>query len=289
MARASPRTASWQRSVRRLASPLAAIALAAAVSITGCGARYARVPLVQTPELVVTLRSERRGGESVAKGFAHPAAISASRLESILSRVDVRESGKDAEERRAAFAPALVPTLASALAGALARADATQEVALRAERRERKLGVFTRRFATSFVAYVDAQNRLVLQLVDADRELPAGDDAPLPEPIAGRGLHPIKALPGPHVAAIGPRAVAVDWRADLFAAPPARGDGSRKRTILMESPGPRAAQAPPESDAASDPARLRALADLEEARRAGRISEAEYQRQRAALHPAARE
>jgi hypothetical protein len=261
---------------------LVPIALGAALAL-GCGTRYARVPLVQTPELAVTLRSERRGGENVARGFAHPAAISAARLESILSRVDVRESAKDAAERRGAFAPELVPALASALADALARADATQEVTLRAERRERKLGVFSRRFATSFVAHVDAQSRLVLQLVDADRELPAGDDAPLPEPIAGRSQHAIKALAGPHMAAIAPRAVAIDWRADLFDAPPLRGDGSRKRTILMESPGPRAETQPRADAAATDPARLRALADLEEARRAGRISEAEYQRQRAVL------
>jgi hypothetical protein len=262
-----------------------ALALCAlALGSLGCGARYARVPLVQTPELVVTLRSERRGGEPVARGFAHPASIPVARLESILSRLDVRESAEDADARRAALPAELVPTLASALADALARADATQEVALRAERRERKLGVFTRRFATSFVAFVDAQNRLQIHLVDADRELAAGDDAPLAEPIASRSTHAIKALAGPGVEALGQRALAVDWRADLFDAPALRDEPGRKRTILMESPGARAPK-PTRSEGAppTDPERLRALADLEDARRAGRISEAEYQRQRAAL------
>ena len=269
---------------RRCALAATALALSAvALAALGCGARYARVPLVQTPELAVALRSEKRGGEPLPRSFTHPAAIPAARLESILSRIEVRESAKDAEARRAAFAPELVPTLAVALADALARADASQEVTVRAERRERKLGVFTRRFATSFIASVDAQNQLVLQLVDADRELPAGDDAPLPEPIASRSVHAIKALPGAHVAARGARAVAVDWRATLFEAPPLRGGANRSRTILMESPGPRLEQGPDAGAGTTDPAQLRALADLEEARRAGRISESEYQRRRAAI------
>jgi hypothetical protein len=267
-----------------LLRPLGTLALALTLGALGCGTRYARVQLVQRSDLAVTLRSEVRGGEPIPRGFAQPAKIPAARLESILSRIDVRDTADDANERRAALPAELLPLLASALADALARADSTQEVALRAERRERRLGVFTRRFATSFVAFVDAENRLQIHLVDADRALPAGDEAPLPEPIAGRSLHAIKALPGPHVAAIAPRAVAIDWRADLFDAPPLPDEARRRRTILLESPvtrgEPPATEAPIATD---DPARLRALADLEEARRAGRISEAEYQRQRAAL------
>ncbi len=261
-----------------------ALSLTLAFGALGCGPRYAHVPLVQRPDLAVTLRSEVRGGEPVQRGFAQPVKIPAARLESILSRIDVRETGGDADERRAALPGELLPLLANALADALARADATQEVALRAERRERRLGVFTRRFVTSFVAFVDAENRLQIHLVDADRALPAGDEAPLSEPIADRSVHAIKALSGPHVTAIGSRAVAVDWGADLFDAPPLQNEPGRRRTILLESPAARsespASEAPVPSD---DPARLRALADLEEARRAGRISEAEYQRQRAAL------
>jgi hypothetical protein len=260
------------------------LCLGLALAALGCGARYARVPLVETSDLIVALRSERRGGEAVARGFSHPASLSPERAQSILSRIEVRESGADADARRGAIPAELLEPLGRALADALGRADATQEVTLRAQRRERKLGIFSRRFATSFVAFVDAENRLQIHLVDADRELPAGDDSPLAEPIAGRSVHAIKALPGAHVEAIGPRAVAVDWRADLFDAPPLREQAGRRRTILMETPGaaavrPRVEEGTP----ATDPERLRALAALEEARRAGRISEAEYQRQRAAL------
>jgi hypothetical protein len=274
---------STQLGLARLALAPLALALLALLAL-GCGPRYARVPLVETADLKVTLRSEKKDGEPVERGFEHPATISAPRMESILSRIDVRDSVKDAEERRAAIPTELVPTLAAALADALARADSTQEVTLRAERHERKLGVFTRRFVTSFVAFVDAENRLEIHLVDADRELPAGEDAPIGDPIASRSLHAIKALPSPSMAALGQRGVAIDWRSDVFEAPPLTGGAGRRRTILMESPGAAVGKQPVgQSLPASDPERLRALADLEDARREGRISEAEYQRQRAAL------
>jgi hypothetical protein len=256
---------------------LAALALGA----LGCGARYARLPLVDTPDLGVVLRSESKGGALVPRGFAHPATLSAERAASILARIDVRESAGDADERRPAIPGELADDLGAALADALGRADANQEVAIRAQRRERRLGVFTRRFATSFVAFVDDRNRLQIHVVEADRELPAGDDSPVAEPIPGRSPQAFKTLPGPHVEAIAQRAVAVDWRAPLFEAPPARGESGRRRTILLESGQSAAQKLPPETGGVpADPERLRALADLETARRAGTISEAEYQRQR---------
>jgi hypothetical protein len=263
---------------------LAFVLCALAVLTLACGARYVRVPLVETPDLTVTLRSEQRGGAPIARGFAHPAAISVPRMESILSRIDVRESAGDVDERRAALPGELLPTLADALAGALGRADTTQEVAVRAERRERKLAVFTRRFVTSFVAFVDGENRLQIHLVDADRELAAGDDAPLHDPIASRSTHAIKALPSPHIEAVGQRAVAIDWRATLFEAPAVRDQPGRRRTILMESQQPARRDLPvDQTPPTADPDRLRALAELEAARSSGAISESEYQRRRAAL------
>lgn len=257
-----------------------------------CGARYERVPLVDTPDLSVTLRSEKRDGALLARGFLHPTAISATRATSILARIEVRESGRDADERRPAIPSELAPTLGAALADALGRADPTQEIALRAQRRERRLAVFTRRFTTSFVAFVDPENRLQIHLVDADRELPPGEDSALPEPIAGRGGQAIKVLPGPHVESLGERAVAVDWRADAFREP-VRGDevGRRRTTILMESADTRrTAPAPPEDGPIpDDPDVLRDLADLEAGRRAGTLSETEYQRRRAELLGAERD
>lgn len=261
----------------------ASLAIAALFSL-GCGARYARVPLRDAPDLVVSLRSEVSDGAPVARGFAHPVAISALRAANVLARVEMRESAGDTSARRPAIPGALAHLLGSALADALARADATQEVVVRAKRSERRLGVFSRTFATSFVAFVDAQNRLQLHFADADRELPAGEDGALPEPVAGRGTHAIKAVPGPHIEVLGARGFAVDWRADFFREPVRESDPARRRTILMETAQPNEPELPAsEGVLPSDPERLRALAELDAARRAGTISEAEYQRRRAVL------
>jgi hypothetical protein len=255
--------------------------VAAALFAPGCGARYARVPLVATPDLNVTLRAELRDGVPLPRGFAHPAALSASRAENALARIEVRENAGGEERRRAAIPPELARPLGRALADALGRADATQEVVVRARRSERKLGVFSREFATRLIAFVDAQQRLQVHLVDADRELAPGDDSELPEPIAGSSLQAIKALPGPHIEALGPRAVAIDYRAELFQRPVPLTAGGR-RTILMDTAQPEALKARSEPPGA-DPERLRALAELDAARRAGTISEGEYQRRRAEL------
>jgi hypothetical protein len=261
---------------------LAVAVLACAGISLGCGARYVRVPLVDTPELAVALRSQTKGGAPIERGFSHPAALSAARAESALARIEIRETSRGEETRRPAIPPELARPIGRALADALGRADATQEVVVRARRRERKLGVFSRNFATSFVAFVDEKQRLQVHLVDADRELPPGEDAPLPEPVAGRSLHAIKVLPGAHMETLGQRGVAIDYRAALFqqAAPPAT---AGRRTILMETAQPDALKASSPPPATVDPERLRALADLEAARRAGTIPEAEYQRRRAEL------
>ena len=261
----------------------ASLAIATLLSL-GCGARYLRVPLQDAPDLMVALRSEVKNGAPVPRGFAHPAAISALRAANVLARVEVRESAGDASARRPAVPGALTHKLGGALASALARADATQAVVVRATRSERRLGVFSRTFATSFVAFIDAQNRLQLVFVDADRELPAGENGAQPEPIAGRGTQAIKAVPGPHVEALGTRGFAVDWRADLFREAVPESESGRRRTILMESTTPGALKASVnEHVVPADPERLRALAELDAARRAGTLSEAEYQRRRAEL------
>ena len=256
-------------------------AVSALFFATGCGARYVRVPLVETPELTVALRSQTKGGAALPRGFAHPAALSAARAENALARIEVRETAGGNETRRPAIPPELARPIGRMLADALGRADATQEVVVRARRRERKLGVFSRNFATSFVAFVDAQQRLQVHLIDADRELSPGDDAPLPEPVAGRSLHAIKALPGAHIETLGQRGVAIDYRAELFQQAAPRSAAGR-RTILMDTAQPEALKSSGPAPSA-DPERLRALAELESARRAGTISEAEYQRRRAEL------
>src|SRR5512145_2641349 len=105
---------------------------------------------------MVALRSQVSGDEPVARGFSHPATISTLRASHVLSAISIRESRSgEAGEVRPAIPSELLHELGGVLAEALAKADPTQEVVVRAKRRERKLAVFSRAYATSFVAFVD--------------------------------------------------------------------------------------------------------------------------------------
>jgi len=103
--------------------------------------------------------------------------------------------------------------------------------------------------------------------------------------VAGRELMAFRVLASEGVEPTGHQSVAVYWRDDRFRNPTSVrvGPGGKvtRRTVLMEEEAP--ATEPSAAQLPTDPASLRALADLEEARRAGELTEAEYQRKRRAL------
>jgi hypothetical protein len=254
----------------------------------GCGTRYARVPVHEDDLTKLSLRALLRDGEPVDRGFHHPATLAGARLAHALARIDVRTGAGEGEagERKPAIATDLVYPLGDLLAAALAQAGPSQEVVVQALRRERKLGLFSQLYATSFVAFVGADDLLHLQLSRLDWPVPKGGEDELREPVAGREVMAFRVLASAGIEPTGHQSVAVDWRDDHFRNPTAVrvGPGGKvsRRTVLMEA-------APAADDASggvalpTDPQALRALADLEEARRAGSISEAEYQRRRRAL------
>ncbi len=264
-------------------SPRAALACLAAL-LVGCATKTVRVPISEAPDLMVALRSEERDGAPVPRGFSHPATISALRMAHVLARIDVRLSdAKGKDDQRRALPGELASGLAPVLSEAFARADGSQEIVVRAKRRERRLGIFSRTYATSFVTFVDAEGRLEVHFANVDRELPAGEDETLPEPQVGQPTHAFKVLPGPHIASLGPSGVAIDWRAELFRDPVAASESGR-RTILFDSPVSQAELPSAPSDARpADTETQRALDALDADRRAGRISEADYQRRRSEL------
>ena len=120
----------------------------------GCGTRYARVPLDEDEGLRVVLRAELQGGKPVDRGFHHPATISGVRIAHALAQIYVRLDAREGEksERQAAIATELVYPLGDKLSAALAKADPSQEVVVQALRSERRLGLFTETYATSFLA-----------------------------------------------------------------------------------------------------------------------------------------
>ena len=273
------------------------------VVLVGCGPRYARETVVDEEGIRVFLRSQQVDGKPLPRGFAHPAAVSPVRMAHILSRIDVVRkeqplgpfSEGEESEREAAVPLEVLYGVADALASALERAGPDQEVVVMVQRRERRLGIFTHDRLTSFVAFVQGE-RLHLHFSHVDWELPRGEtEVPEPfvdsKPVGGS----FRILPSDAMESAGSRAVRVAWRDPLFRKPSAvrlaPGGRLMRRTILMESPEEaEATEEPPEPDVprvvapdgapALSPEVLRALADLEEARRRGEVSEAEYQSRR---------
>jgi hypothetical protein len=263
--------------------------LGLACASTACGTRYARVPLQEDDDTKVVLRAELRDGKPFDRGFHQPATISGVRLAHVLAQIDVRvdTDGDKPTERQPAIPTDLVYPLGDALSKALAQADPSQEVVVQALRRERRLGLFTQAFATSFVAFVGGDDLLHLQLSRIDWPVPKGGEDELREPVAGREVMAFRVLASEGVDPTGHQSVAVHWQDDRFRNPTTVrvGPGGKmtRRTVLMEEEAPAAEPEPAGVVLPTDPDALRALADLEEARRSGAVTEAEYQRQRRAL------
>jgi hypothetical protein len=264
---------------------VAGVALAALLA--GCGPRYARTTLRDEEGVKAVLRAEVRGGEPVARGYAHPATIAGVRLAHILARIDVRLSAAEDEsgERRPAIPTDLVYELGDLLSEALAKADPSQEVVIQALRKERRFGLFTQSYLTSFIAYVKG-DELFVHLSRVDDLLSKGEEEEaLREPVVGKEVMAFKVLPAEGVVPVGHQAVSIAWRNPVFRSPSTVriGPGGKvmRRTILMETTAPEAAPAEqPDLALPDDPAVLRALADLEEERRSGAVTEQEYQERR---------
>jgi hypothetical protein len=266
------------------------LGLVLALATSACGPRYARVTIQDSGGLIVQLRAERQGDETVDRGFAHPATVSRARITNILSRIEVRkESGKESE-KEAAREPAIpaefLYDLGDLVSAALGKANPSQEVVVRAVRKARRLGIFTEKFLTSFVAYVLGDD-LYVHLSRVDDSLPKDSEDTIPEPWPNREVMPFKVLPSDGIVPVGAQAVSVAWRDPLFRAPGQVrvGTGGKilRRQILLEDPEEPPETTTPDISGHLSPETLRALADLEELRRHGAISEAAYQERRRSI------
>ncbi len=261
---------------------LVALAVLALVLVS-CGPRYARVTVHDRDGYTVLLRAEVGNGETVNRGFAHPATISEVRITNILSRIDVRLEDEKGSPRAPAVPAELLYTLGSLVSAALAKADPSQEVVVRAIRKERRFGLFTQRYLTSFVTYV-VGDELLIHLSRVDYAIPKADEDKPREPWPNREVMPFQVLAGDGIVPVGAQAVAVAWRDPLFRSGEhlrlGPGGKALRREILFESREVETESAPPELEGSLSPETLRALADLEESRRRGAITEAEYQERR---------
>lgn len=268
------------------AQRLACLALALlALGASGCTTRTVRQKVVDDGQSQVFLRSQKRlGGQTIERGFDHPLTIAPVRMAHILSRIDVEDDSGKKTERRPAIPTEILYPLASAVAKALAAADPSQEVVVQSVRRTKRLGVFDRFYLTSLLVW--AQDDLLhVQVARSDWEIPVRRRDRLPEPKAGEQQQSFRLLVDDGMSLADPQLAVVDWRSPVFARPTRTrilpSGKVLRTTILMESPEEEDPPAPrPELSGELTPEQLRALADLEEARLAGRVSEAEYSAQR---------
>jgi len=203
-----------------------------------------------------------QGDEAVDRGFSHPATLSRARVTNILSRIEVRLE----KEKEAAREPA-IPVV-------------------KAIRKERRFGIFTEKYLTSFVSYVVGDD-LYVHLSRVDDLLPKDSKDTIPEPWPSREVMPFKVLASDGIVPVGTQAVVVAWRDPLFRAPGQVrvGPGGQvlRREILLEGPEEETETTIPELTGRLSPETLRALADLEDLRRQGVISEAAYQERRRSI------
>jgi hypothetical protein len=223
------------------------------------------------------------GGEPVARGYNHPATIADVRLAHILGSLNY-ETPKG--KRRPAVRTNHLYELAEGLAKALQEAGPDDEIAAAAFGRDRRLLLFAEDRVTSFRAWIQG-NQLYLEFYTVEELLEepgvANESEKYRIPTATpRGKAGFRLVAGPAVVLAGPQAVAVDWRNPQFRRPIGLGIGSsgiRRQTILMEAPPEEEGSLAPTPEGFSD-TQLRALDELDGARRAGLITEIEFQRRR---------
>jgi hypothetical protein len=271
---------------------LALLAALAAAVATGCITRPE--PIFEESGIRVFLRSDTRWMTTVEKGYSHPVTIAPVRVAHILSRIDLKPPGgflvsfEGDKERVPAIGTNELFTVAEGVSKALAAADPNQEVVVMVIRDTKRFGVFDHDFLTSFVAYAKDE-RLYVHVSRHDWEIPKTRDERIPEPRIGDNPQRFKLYAGTAMALVSNQAVAIDWRDPVFAHPTRTrvlpsGEVER-REVLMESPAEVQDTDDPGMKLPENlsPEQLRSLADIEEARRAGKITETEYRARRRAI------
>lgn len=261
--------------------------LCVSVAIGGCATKQARTPVYEQGGVRVLLRSDVRGGEGVNQGFSHPVTIAPIRITNILSRIEVRKEDGDEQQtlRQPAISTGVLYPIGEGISQALAKADPSQAVVVMAVERRKSMKVFTADYLTSLIVWVK-DDRIFVHLGQLGEPMSTDPRDKPREPQLGVIESKKRVLASEGFTTAGPRLVAADWRSNVF------GDLSTirirpggnvvRRTILMEEavddPSAQPGPAPPPEGLS--PEALRALADLEETRRRGGLSETDYQEQR---------
>ncbi|MHA7836837.1 MAG: hypothetical protein ACX98W_05180 [bacterium] len=289
MSSTSPRTIFRpSQPLLRKALPTALLLAMLLATATGCVTRTVREPLVRRHDLEIDLVREVKGLSQVRpRDYEHPAIVSAERMRHVLGAVEVETREKDGSIiRQPAFHPDVLDPLAEKLAEAFAEATPDSEIGVKVVRKEMRIGIFHTKHLTTFLAYMD-DGYLYLLLSRVDWPIPKNrEDEDLLEPIRGQSPMDFRVVSEEPLFYAGPQALEIAWQDPVFRKPfrvPGTTSGEkRRREVLFQSEVPKdelEAERTKDTDLGDlSPEQLRALADLEEDRRAGRITEADYQR-----------
>ncbi|MCZ6784330.1 MAG: hypothetical protein O7G30_13565 [Proteobacteria bacterium] len=259
------------------------LAIVVALFLPGCITRTVTDDFYDHAGIYVFFRYQQKSGRPISRGYQHPAVISKERLAHILSVIDVKTREGQSEERRPAVEATILYPIAEVLSTAFAKATPAQEIAVVMARKKRRLGLFHRKYLTSFIAWIQ-DDSLYLDFSRVEWEVPKQKEAELPMPRVGDKAMPFRVVPGRAMHSVGPQTVAVAWREPIFSSPfGQRADGVVRRTVLMDSPIPAAELEEEGLPPGLRPEDLRELADLEEARQNGEITESYYQRRRESI------
>lgn len=265
---------------------IALLLAAAAFGASGCMTKTVRTPVFEQNAVEVFLRHSERGGRPVELGHSHPATIAPVRLTNILARIEVRK--EDDKERRPAIPTDVLYTIGEGVSRSLAKANPNQEVVVMARERKRSMGIFTQDYLTSMIVWLQG-DRLFVKLGSLDMPLSKNPNEDVPEPKRDAVVGKNRAVPSDGISVENPQLVSANWRDPLFkdASVISIRAGGRvvRRTVLMDSGEESTIPAEPQEGApvppqGLSPQALRALADLEEERRRGVVTEAEYQSRR---------
>lgn len=276
---------------KRIVSLIAATLLL--MQITGCATRFSRHSVIDRRTAKVDLVSEVVGlFQTKAEGYQHPAVISRVRLVNILNAIEVetpQEGGGFVREP--AIHPEIVEDAAAAISDAFAEVGPDQKLGVKLIRKEAKLGLFHTKYLTSLLAFIK-EDHLYILLSRVDWPIPqAKEDDKLPEPRTDQQPMKFRVVSGEHLFYAGPQALEIEWQSSVFRTayhlPGTAGGEKRRREVLLQAPVPKDELREANEGSLSvdelSPEQLRTLADLEEDRRQGRITEAAYQRSKRQL------
>lgn len=260
--------------------------LATGLLASGCMTKTVRTPVFDENYVEVFLRHEARGGKPIDRGFSHPATIAPVRITNMLARIEVRK--EDEKDRLPAIATDLLYPMGEGISRSLTKADSSQSVIVMAKERKRNLGIFTQDHLTSLIVWVES-DKIFIKLGSLEAPLSKNPNDKVPEPELDKIVGKSRVVPSDGIIAEGPQVVSANWRDPIFkdtGVLHVRAGGKVvRRTVLMDSGGEGEVPVEPQAGAPAPPeglssAALRALADLEDARRRGEVTESDYQSRR---------